>query len=247
MKKIYLSVAALSVFASSIAFSETEIDPTIFQPQTVRMLPKNTFLPTGFDDNDNAQLVISGNLPNICYRVGSAVANVDQKEKKIYIQNFAYRYSGGFCAQVNVPYMQVINLGILSMGQYQVMVQDDKNQLHSQGLLNVAVSKTALPDDFLYAPVDEVSVQANDLSPDRLVIRGQFSSDCMHLQEVKVSYRSSHIIEVLPIATMDDTQVCHPVTQPFQSEVQIQASWKGSTLVYTRSLNGQALSKVIDL
>jgi hypothetical protein len=79
------------------------------------------------------------------------------------------------------------------------------------------------------------------------MLRGEFNSDCMHLQEVKVLYRAENIIEVLPIATMDEGQNCHTASIPFQSQVNIQSPWKGRTLIFVRSLNGQAISKVVDL
>jgi hypothetical protein len=35
-----------------------------FQPEQVKVIPERTFIPSGFDNNDNVQIVVSGNLPN---------------------------------------------------------------------------------------------------------------------------------------------------------------------------------------
>ena len=240
-KNIFQSLVVLSILISSSAFSDAS---PFLKPEAVRLIPENTFIPSEFDDNDNVQLVISGHLPNICYKAGSASVQVDQLEKKIYIENSAYIYRSGLCAPVLVPYLHTINLGIVQAGHYQVLVRDQKDELQDQGILNVAASKTASSDNYLYAPVQDAFIQ--DLSQPTLTIRGQFESDCMQLQEIKVSYQSAHVIEILPIATMNQGD-CHTVSVPFETQVKIEGPWSGSTLIYVRSLNGQAVSKVIDL
>jgi hypothetical protein len=248
-RNLLQSLAVLTSLISSSAFSD--FAPVTFKPESTRLIPQNTFLPSGFDDNDNVQLVVSGYLPNTCYKAGVATAQVDQKEKKIYIQNTAYIYGGSWCAPVTVPYMHTVNLGFVPAGRYQILIQDQQNKSHDQGFLNVAVSTTAAADDYLYAPVQDVFVESPDhsqppTSHPTLVIRGMFESDCMHLQEVKVNYRSPNIIEIFPIASMDEKD-CHAVSTPFESHVKLQGVPSGSTLIYVRSLNGQAISKVINL
>lgn len=247
--KIFVkSLAFIAVLVSVSALSE----PISFKPQAVKLIPQDTFIPPGFDDNDNAQVVISGYLPNTCYKAGGATAKVDEKEKKIYIQNTAYVYAGCWCAEVIVPYMHTINLGIIPTGQYQVLVQDEKLKFHDQGQLNVVSSKTTSPDDYLYAPVRDVFLENGDPSDTHdggptLVIRGQYTSNCMRSHEVRVNYRDHHIIEIFPIVTMTEGPNCHAAAIPFESKVKLQNSWSGSTLIYVRSLNGQSISKVIEL
>jgi hypothetical protein len=249
------SLAALVLLISSSAFSnpipvESRLES---KPQSILLIPRNTFIPSGFDDNDNVELIVSGYLPNTCYRAGSATVQVDQKRKKIFLQNTAFFYSDCWCAQVTVPYMHTVNLGILNAGQYQVYAQDGMNQPQVQGQLNVVESKTASPDEFLYAPVQEIFMQTSidhgqpGKLESTLVVRGQFSSDCMHLQDdVKVLYRSQNIVEVFLTSTLDTHRDCQTVSVPFETQVKIHSPWKGSTLIYVRSLNGQAVSKVID-
>lgn len=222
-------------------------DQINISPQSVRLMPGKIFLPSGFDNNDNVQIVVSGYLPNTCYKAGNATVRVDENGKKIFVQNTAYVYAGCWCAEMTIPYVHTVNVGILPKGHYQVLVQDQKDNFHEQGAMNISGVSTTGPDDYLYAPVQDLLVESQPATgQSSLVIRGKFSSNCMSLQEVKVLYRSSHVIEVLPIANLADNRDCHNASVPFESEVKIQSPWKGDTLVYVRSLNGQAVSKVIE-
>lgn len=245
LHSIIYSLPAFICLISGSAFSDT----IEYKPQLVRLIPQDTFIPPGFDDNDSSQIMIAGNFPNTCYRAVPPTYEVDLAKKKILITNNAHLYPGCWCAPVQVPYLHTINLGILPVGQYEVLEQDNKNTLHAKGSLEVSESKSPSPDEFEYAPVQDVFMEdPNSTSFDPiLVIRGRFESDCMRLKEVKVLYRTSHLIEVLPISTMDTGRTCNPAKVPFETKIKLQTQWKGSSLVYVRSLNGQAISKVIEL
>ena len=253
-RNIFRIITGLTLLISSSAFSEPA--PLGFQPQSLRVVPNNTFIPAGFDDNDTVEVVVSGTLQNTCYRAGSAKVQVDENEMKVVIQNTVNYYPGCWCAEVSSNYKHTVSLGVLKAGKYEVLVQDQKNNSHSQGVLNVAVSKTAAPDDYLYAPVQHVLLENSNPTPHSsqpnsdartIAVRGILSSDCMHLQEMKVSYQTPHIIEILPIASMDQNPNCHAASIPFESRVKVQSPWTGSTLIYVRSLNGQAVSEVVEL
>ena len=61
-----------------------------FKPAIVVQLPENVFSPMGFDDNDNAQIVLYGNLPDTCHKAGSVRYRVDKQRKTIFIRNEVY-------------------------------------------------------------------------------------------------------------------------------------------------------------
>jgi hypothetical protein len=108
--------------------------------------------------------------------------------------------------------------------------------------LPVEVSITAAPDDYLYAPVKHARI--DQVAPRTLILSGTFSSDCMEMQEVKVIHRAPNIVEVLPIAAYKTGSSCQPAATPFEVKVQLPTTEPGDTLIYVRSLNGQAISLV---
>lgn len=214
-------------------------------PELVKIPADDLFAPPGFDDNDNVQVVVHGQLINTCYKVAPPTVNVDRAHHLITVSAQAYVYPGCWCLQVLVPFTQTIDLGILPAGHYQVVEYNKAGTLIHQASLPVSVAITSNPDDALYAPVKNAKVDLGAPgSAKTLVLGGTFSSDCMELQEVKVLHRLPNIIEVLPIAAYKTGSECKPSPQPFEARVTLPETVPGDTLIYVRSLNGQALSIV---
>ena len=61
------------------------------------------FIPNGFDDNDNAEVILHGKLPSTCYHAGSSSAVVDAKAKKIDVKADVLFYADSFCIQSITP------------------------------------------------------------------------------------------------------------------------------------------------
>ena len=94
-------------FAPIAGFADHQI------PEVVNLIPDEIFIPPGFDNNDHAQVVVSGVFMNSCYKVAPPKSRVDFSRNKIIIENQVYYYPGGWCLQVLVPYSQTIELGVL--------------------------------------------------------------------------------------------------------------------------------------
>lgn len=240
--------AALLLLTSSLSHAD-QTDVLKHKPSSINLMPQTLFIPSGFDDNDRVQIVLSGHLPDSCYKAGDAKAEVNADKNEIHIKNSAYMYAGSLCAQVVTPYAHTLNLGVLPMGAYKIYVQDEQNNPVEKGTITIAASASPEPDDFLYAPVQDVILEdsSNSNEQPKLTLKGRFTSDCMHLQEVRVLYQNSQVIEVLPIAVMDTKADCKEAKIPFESSVQLQSPWTGNVLIYVRSLNGQSINKIVEL
>ena len=216
--------------------------PGLPLPQLVPIPSEQVFAPPGFDDNDNVQIVIHGELINTCYKAAHAHVTVDRDKKLITVVPQAYVYDGEWCLSVLVPFTDTVDLGILPAGQYHVVEYTQGRMVHDV-ILPIAQAKTASPDDYLYAPVKNAILKTG-ASGQELVLSGTFASDCMELQDVKVLYRTPHIIEVLPIASYKTGTTCDQNPRPFETDVKLPAVDPGETLIYVRSLNGQAINVV---
>lgn len=214
-------------------------------PKLVTMAAQSIFAPPGFDDNDNVQIVIEVYLPNTCYKSAPPLVRVDQATRQIFITPQAYQYAGTLCLELWTPYTRVIDLGVLSHGSYDVLSVDKQGASTHRAVLPIAVATTSNPDDYLYAPIKQATI---DRSSGKAVLElsGVFSGDCIKLQEVRVMNRVPHIIEVLPISEYT-SETCHATSVPFDSKVELPAMGDGATLIYIRSLNGQSVSLVEDL
>ena len=86
-----------------------------FRPRIVDMELNKAYIPIGFDDNDNVQVMVTGVFNNTCYRVGPTTVHVDETTKTIQIRQSAYDY-GFECLQIELPFAQVVNIGLVPAG-----------------------------------------------------------------------------------------------------------------------------------
>lgn len=217
------------------------------QPSLVAVAPEHVFTPPGFDDNDNSQIVVAGNLMNTCFKVGPATTQINPKARKIVIRTQAYHYESSWCIYMLIPYIQTIDLGMLPLGIYDVFVEDTSGKQKSMGTLPISESANTGPDDALYAPVTEAYIEKTEESKSPVMtLSGVMTSSCMELKQVNVKYRAPNVVEIFPLATIRAHQDCKTISRPFSAKVTVQAPWKGTTLIHVRALNGQAINKVFD-
>lgn len=212
-------------------------------PELVKVPLDDVFAPPGFDDNDDVQIVIHGSLINTCYKAALPEVSVDRASRVIAVSAKAYVYSSSWCLQYIVPVTQTVDLGILPAGHYRVIEYNSTGRLIHDTALPIAVSITAAADDFLYAPVKHMRLDRTGSKP-VLVLSGDFSSDCMDMQEVKVLHRVSNVIEVLPVAAYKSGSTCQSNPHSFEVRVNLPEVAPGDTLIHVRSLNGQSINDV---
>lgn len=241
------ATAKFFLFAASLTLGLQSASADSFPKlvEKVNLAPEHVFVPQGFDDNDEAEITIAGSFPNTCYRSGKATAQVDRTAKTIVIKNEDNFFTSCWCLFVLVPYVKTIPVGMLPTGTYTVLVEQTNGERIRQSSLSVAVSANNGPDDYLYPLVEDAKVETQgEGKPAKLTLSGQLPSECMELDEVRVAYRAPNVIEVLPIAKIENEADCGQKKREFRKEVLLSPPWKGATLVHIRSLNGQALNKV---
>jgi hypothetical protein len=240
---IYAAVAAAVMMVGSWEGKRAVADPG--EPEKIVMKPENVFVPPGFDDNDNAQIVLAGNLPSTCYKSTTASFQLDRERREIRVRNQVYYYPGCWCLNVLVPYHRVIDLGVLEAGTWRIVAETGTGGSRDAGELTIGHSANRGPDDAVYALVDEASVFGAAGSK-ILVIQGRLSSNCMALDDTEVLYRADDVIEVLPKVRIESEENCDKVGEAFTTQVELQPPTPGRKLVHIRSLNGQSVNKVID-
>ncbi len=203
------------------------------------------YIPIGFDDKNVSQVVVAGEFVSTCYKIGPSHARVDEVNRIVTIRQDAYRYSK-LCLQVAVPYNQAIDIGILSPGVYSIVDGATGKEL---GSLPVAKGVGPGPDDYLYAPMTDAYVETT-LAPVKthtLVLKGQFSDRCTTMTEIRV-LPYTDVITVQPITERTGGgEECRREPARFLMTKALDPSLKGNYLLHVRSLNGQAINKVINL
>ena len=230
----------------SLAFASSPLMANDLKPVIVGSSPTKVFTPSGFDSNDNSQVVIDGYLSDTCHKVGPTKIKVDKENKVIKIRHTAYHYQGSWCAQVAIPYFKALDLGVLDTGNYKVMVEKSEGKFVNSGALGIHESNTIGPDDYTYAPVSEVSLEKLENGKTNLVLRGNYTSTCMRLKEVRPIYSPGNVIEVLPIVDLSQGPTCKDAGIPFTAKVELRDTLEGRTLIHVRSLSGQAINQVFN-
>lgn len=242
MKNIVL---ALGLFASQVSFGETQLDPVEVQAPIEKI-----FIPAGFDDNDNVEVVLHGNFPDTCHQIGKAEAKINPLTKEVKVVATSFRYPGKFCIQSITPFIQTLSLGIMTEGKYKVELVNDKEVQNS---LDISRRKTESPDDYLYATVENAYIEVNEQSGKQaLKIQGHFPMffvGCMVLKEVRAYRDPVDVLVVLPIADIVNDEQCdeQPSDRSFEYTQGLAETFKGEGLLHVRTLNGNSLNRFIDI
>jgi hypothetical protein len=217
MKRFFL------IYCLYLSFSSSALAATIEQ----------VFIPQGFDDNDNVQIVVQGQLPSTCWQV----TGVDVKKESDFdfsVEVISTR-ANRICVPVAIPFHRVVDLGTLNSGEYIVRAGYEKMPRY----LRVAKSTSGQKDERMYA-----NITAGYVKDQTLTLKGLHPDSTFKMEETQVTVHDK-VIEVLPIAQSSRGSGLF-VTIPFDTTVDLSKIVKtGETyLIHVRSLNGNALNLV---
>jgi hypothetical protein len=220
-------------------------------PEQIPSPIQKIFIPNGFDDNDNVEVVLHGEYPNTCYRTGKSGAKIDEETKTITVWATSYRYgsAGTFCAQVITPFIQVVKVGLVNRGNYRVVYNEDANIARN---LTVKPRTSESPDDYLYAPIENASVLVDERNNQTIQMQGHFPYmliGCMRLKEVVVQRDPEDVLVVLPITEIVNDESCEQMTGDhyFEAAVQVTDPLDQKGLLHVRTLNGNAINQLVTL
>lgn len=237
MKKIILS-AAVATLLSAPAMAD---DPST---GTLVAIPIDaSYVPNGFDDNDDVVVVLDGHLPNSCYKVSHTEILKDPVTNQVNIVQYARKYPG-LCMQALVPFFSEAELGVMPIGDFKIASPGATVEK-----LKVDEATSAGPDEFLYAPVDSIKVNYDEATDSYSgILDGRFTNSCMKIKEVVV-VNSGKTLEVLPkMEMLQSPDGCVDTEVPFSWAVSLPKTLaKGRHLMHVRSLNGKAVNRMFSV
>ena len=229
--------ASLAVFAIAFATAQAKADT----PNEVYVDFAKVYVPDGFDNNDNVQIVGEGLFSNSCYRHVKTTVRVDHDAKTIHLGPVAYKYPG-YCLQVVLPFDRVVDVGILQEGKYTVL-REGNNQVIGQVAVHATTSKE--PDDYMYAPISQAFFQSRGML-NKVYIVGDFPLSCMKMKEIKTQVQPD-VLVVLPIAEIDSSIPCVEGRYHFETSADVGFMKPGRYLLHVRSMNGKAINNLVDV
>lgn len=242
MKRIFILVSFLMYIYTAVVQAYTVLGASS-EPVQQSSSYHTSYIPHGFDTNDQTQIVAEGSFTNSCFRPAGYAVNVDHKTKEIKVTPKAYRYSG-YCLMMIVDYSEVIDLGLLKVGQYSIL-QNTGEQERYFGEISVRAATNSEADDYVYAPIDQAYYEKQN-GKNEITLTGNFTNSCMKMADVMVSPKDN-VIVVQPISEVDKTASCKDGRFPFKETVDLNVNQKGRFLLHVRSINSKSINKLIDI
>lgn len=227
MKKLMflVSLVSLPVFAQVITAPVTHL-----------------FVPNGFDNNDNVELVVKGKFPNPCYN--RSKVDVKVKEDKIFINVTAAKKENvaSLCEPLKVPFTEVVSVGSLQGGDYEIIVN---NSLKQKMTIDVASSNSV--DENLYASVEYVDLGFTGGAGGEAIIVGKALSDCLVLDRVEYISNKKDTFSVLPIMKKVSNN-CPETTKRIDIPVKVDLDKMNTeeVLLFVRSVDGKSVHTIIE-
>lgn len=214
-------------------------------PEVILSPLDNLYVPSGFDNNDSVEVVVTGRFSNPCYSRNKV--DVSYNEDVIDITVTALvpdpDQKARACPDMIVPFKEVISLGNLQGGEYKIVVNRDSEKALSDKL-HVSESSSSAVDDHIYEAIEWVEQK----SPSDYVIHGIHYSPCFKLDEIKVVSNHKNTLSILPImkqvssfCPMKGVQVSYPVKLDF-SDMQIK-----NPLLHVRTIDGKSVNAIVDI
>lgn len=197
------------------------------------------YSPAGFDSNDNTEIVITGVLPDLCYKAPKSTVVV--KDGKINVTVKALRKNNGlaFCTLIRLPYTEVVSIGVLDKGKYNVAV-NEKTRLEFAGKLAVMEAQSNSVDDTIYANVEKI--ERLDEDKRTVVLKGYNPSDCFELKEIEIRDNGQDTYSVLP-KLKQVRGFCPKKMIPFTYEFEVPEKLNADkVLLHVRVMDGRSVN-----
>lgn len=205
------------------------------------------FVPAGFDNNDNVELVVSGHFPNTCYSRNKVDVKVADDQINVRVTAFTRRDSSEKCIDMVVPFTEVVTVGNLQAGNYKVVVNEAPGAKGLHDTLNVTESRSNSMDDYIYAQVDYIDLGFTGGLDGSAFLAAELPSPCLEFDRVEYLSNGKDTVSIMPIMKQL-SDFCPMKMVPYQIPVKFDlASLPAKqVLLFGRTVDGKSVSKIIN-
>ncbi len=227
-----MKALVLGLFLSQMAFANPEI---VLSPVD------HLYVPMGFDSNDSVELVVTGVFPNACFSRNDVQVAVNNDVIDITVT--AFEAEKAKCIQMKVPFKEVVTVGNLQGGEYQVRVNDKSRFQLKEKMMIEEASSNAI-DNNTYAAIDWVEQKTKD----EFVLHGWKYSNCVELKKIEVISNGKDTLSILPVMKQT-AEVCPMKGMPVSYPVKVDfASLKmKKPLLHVRTMDGKSVNAIVNL
>lgn len=214
-------------------------------PEVVPAPVKHLYLPDGFDSNDAVEVVVTGMFPNPCYSRNDVKVTLkdDLVDIRIDALNNERMLPTTRCPQMAVPFKEVVHLGNMQGGNYNVVVNGHtKNKIRDS--FDIAEASSNSVDDHIYAAIEWVEkTGSNDV-----ILHGWRYSNCIDLNNVQVVSNKKDTLSILPVMKQL-SDFCPMKMMPTKYAVKLDFSSlkMKNPLLHVRTMDGKSVNTIINL
>ena len=212
----------------------------------------------GFDNNDNVQVVVKGNLPNACYELAEATFERNDAGRVITIHQFANHKVDGICAnsenlpaylQMVIPFTNEVSVGVLNAGDYKFEFKKYTNENVFRPFF-VSVASSPSIDSLPYAATTSAIIKDVVTTQENVMVRlsGVLNSSCTELDDVVRVEKLDDVFVILPTIKVDSSVMCLQMLRPFEKIISLgKISKEGQYLMHIRTMRGGAVNHIFEV
>lgn len=152
------------------------------------------YAPAGFDSNDHSEVVLTGYLPNLCYKIPRSYVEIVGNKISVGMKAQINMRSNQYCADVIIPFIETVKIGQLFEGSYQLTVNEN-SRWEKNAEMKVAYASGDSVQEAIYANVSEI---VNLDHGRRVLLKGYNPSDCYALDKIAVIDNGLDVYSILP-------------------------------------------------
>ena len=239
--KFVLATLALPLLAAAAA-PPAHAAPT----REIEVPVRRVLFPTqGYDDNDNAQVMIEGDLPDPCYVIGRQEVSRDATGL-VTVRQFAWRDREGACDTGDMlgdsPFSEEVSLGRLRAGDYRVAYRPERGAPAFR-LLHVEPATVNTTDSLNYARVTALKMPEIVLAGEHAVVElsGPLRSSCNQIRTPIEVRRQNDVFTIRPVEL--ERGDCGWSLRTFAQTLDLGLLEPGEYLVHVRSRQGKAVER----
>lgn len=247
-KKLNFLMSTILGFATALAYAE---DVEI--PVETLLAPK-----MGYEQKNDIQVVVYGFLPNSCYDLAHNEIDRNLINRTVKVHQYAYRNREGICEgedsslseemKQRRPFVKEVSVGRLLVGDFTFIFKKPDGELGKR-ILNVAPNVKPTVDSLPYAIVSNATVPdvINGADDIQVTIAGTLTSTCMALDDQVRITKEEDVFILQPTVTRKTGDFCAEVLISYRKKVNLGKAAPGTYLIHTRSMNGNAVNRVISI
>lgn len=216
-------------------------------PRVIDAPVDHLFVPAGFDNNDNVELVVTGHFPNPCYGRNSVDVKVQNDVINVRVTALLREdEKAEACAAMIVPFKEIVPVGNLQGGDYKVVV-NASTRFELKDELKVVEAASQNQDDHIYAVVDYIELGFLGGESGSALLVGWTPSDCLALDHVEYVSNGKDTLSILPIMKKV-RDFCPLKMVPLTVHVNFnpEAFSHSKILLMSRTIEGKSVNTLMD-